>query len=163
MASAPALPANSMMVVDPIAIHSAASGCRPRRWRNVMSRKFKTTTSSHLKLSSDRPRQVCSGSQGKDLSRVHDVVRIDRTLDLAHQIERRPEFVFEIIHLALADAMLAGTGAVHGDRPQGQAVAERLHARHIVRVVAIEQHRDVEIAVADMAEDGPEQAALCKV
>src|SRR5260370_42514454 len=54
-------------------------------------------------------------SENENLSRVHDVVGVDRTLDGAHQVERRSELVLEIGHLALADAVLAGTGAVHGD------------------------------------------------
>jgi hypothetical protein len=42
MASAPAALANSMTVAEPIDIHNAASGCRPSRCRNFMSRKSKS-------------------------------------------------------------------------------------------------------------------------
>ena len=38
----------------------------------------------------------------------------------------RPCSASEILHLALADAVLAGAGAVHRQRPLDQPLAERL-------------------------------------
>ena len=55
-------------------------------------------------------------------------------------------------HLALADAVLAGAGAVHGERPLHQALR---HAwRGDLVGLAGSTMKQMEIAVADMADDG---------
>ena len=46
----------------------------------------------------------------------------------------RPSSAGEIFHLALADAVLAGAGAVHGERALDQALDEGLGARELVGV-----------------------------
>ena len=48
---------------------------------------------------------------GNDFSGIHAIVRIDGSLDRAHQIHGRAVFEPEILQFALADAMFAGTGA----------------------------------------------------
>src|SRR3982074_1042705 len=106
---------------------------------------------------------IPAASENENLSRVHDVVGVDRTFDGAHQVERRSELVLEIGHLALADAVLAGTGAVHGDGAGRQSIGKCLHPFHLVGVVAVEHHGDMEIAVADMTHDRPEQAAAREI
>src|SRR6188768_2029467 len=51
------------------------------------------------------------------LPRVHQVMRIEGPLDGAHHVERlRAVFRFQELHLAEADAVLAGAGAVHRQR-----------------------------------------------
>ena len=63
-----------------------------------------------------------------------------------------PCSAMQIFHLALADAVLAGAGAVHGDGAFGQAFEKILGALDLVGVVEIDQQQHMEIAVADMAD-----------
>ena len=68
-----------------------------------------------------------------NLPRIHDALRIERLLDRAHGGKRRfAQFAREIFHLALPDAVLAGAGAVHGDRPLHQPLAKILRAYDFV-------------------------------
>ena len=64
----------------------------------------------------------------------------------------------EIANLALADAVLAGAGAAIGQRPLDQPVEEGLHLAPLLGIGRVDQRQDVEIAVADMADDRREQA-----
>ena len=61
------------------------------------------------------------------LAGIHDVVRIERALDRAHDVERRFAVLGRhIFHLALADAVLAGARSAHGNGAQaGGAYATR--------------------------------------
>src|SRR5262245_7544441 len=55
--------------------------------------------------------------QRHDLSRIHDVVGIERALDGRHGRQRgASQFAREIFHLSLPDPVLARTSAVHGER-----------------------------------------------
>ena len=54
-------------------------------------------------------------SKVDDLARIEDVERVERPFDRAHGSERGLAVLgLEIFHLALADAVLAGAGSVHG-------------------------------------------------
>src|SRR3974377_37146 len=77
--------------------------------------------------------------EADDLARLHDVERIERPLDRARGGERGLAVLGrEIPHLALADAVLAGAGAVHRQRSLDQAFEERLHPRLLVGVAEID-------------------------
>ena len=65
----------------------------------------------------------------------------------------------KIFHLALADAVLAGAGAVHGDGALGEPGEKFLRAPDLVGVVAVDQQQHMEIAVADMADHRRQQPA----
>ena len=69
-----------------------------------------------------------------------------------------PISALQVLGLALADAVLAGAGALHGDGALGQALQEALHRRHLLGVGAVEHRRGVEVAVAGVAGDGRDQA-----
>jgi hypothetical protein len=95
------------------------------------------------------------------LARIHDVEWIDRALERAHQFDcRAAVFALEILHLLLSDAVLAGAGPVHGDRPRDKPIDELLHFRDLLRVIGIDQRQAMEIPVADVADDGRKQAHL---
>ena len=60
----------------------------------------------------------------------------------AHGGERGfAEFGFEVFHLALADAVLAGAGSVHGQRAFDQPFDSILGPRHLVGVLHVHQQR----------------------
>src|SRR5262245_59257242 len=99
-----------------------------------------------------------------DLARVHDVRRVERLLDGAHGGERAGTILrLKIFHLALPDAMLARARALHGECAVHQAFAQRLCARRLLGVAQVDQQREMEIAVADMAENRRHQPALGNV
>src|SRR5215475_11216088 len=99
-----------------------------------------------------------------DLAGVHDVGRVERLLDGTHGGERAGTVLrFEIFHLALPDAVLARARALHGQRAVHQAFAQRLGARRLVGIAQVDQQREMEIAVADMAENRRHQPALGNV
>src|SRR6516162_3604899 len=68
----------------------------------------------------------------KDLSRVHNVVRVERLLDRLHGCDRAAVLGFKILDLAVTHAVLAGAGAVHGDRAQRQPCDEALGPHELV-------------------------------
>src|SRR5215471_16869783 len=68
-----------------------------------------------------------------NLTRIHDVLRVERLLERAHDGERRlAVLLHQILHLALPDAVLARAGALHGERAFDQALAEPVGARDLV-------------------------------
>jgi hypothetical protein len=92
----------------------------------------------------------------QDLAGVQDVVGIDGALDCAHQVDGHIAVLQRHVGLlADADAMFAGAGAVHADGALGQARGEFLGAGQVLGLVRIGQQHDVEIAVADMADQRP--------
>src|SRR6266851_10379629 len=97
---------------------------------------------------------VRSIDRSQDLPWIHDVVRIERLLDGAHQRHRFAVFLVQELDLAHADAVLAGAGAAHRQGARHHAVVERLGARQVGRIVRIDHHGEMEVAVADMADDG---------
>src|SRR5436853_5863175 len=89
-----------------------------------------------------------------DLSGIEDILRVERLFQGAHGVEcLRAKLGLQIFLLALADAMLAGTGAAHGLGALDQAMHELLAARHLLPVIDVAEQRAVEIAVADMPDN----------
>ena len=68
-----------------------------------------------------------------------------------------PDLRFQIGHLALADPVLAGAGAVHGDGAFRKPFDQLLRRPHLGRVGRIDENAQVKIAVADMADDRRQQ------
>src|SRR5262245_22075430 len=89
----------------------------------------------------------------KDLARIENAQRVERGLDGAHDGEAVAKLGLQVLGLALADAVLAGAGALHPDGALGQPVQERLDRGHLLRVGAIEHGLGVEVAVPGMAGD----------
>src|SRR5690349_12746923 len=87
-----------------------------------------------------------------DLSRVHDVVRVERALQRAHHRDGIAVLGDEEIHFAVADAVLAGAGAVHGDGTLHHAVIEATRLGQLLGLGRIENEGEMKIAVADMAD-----------
>src|SRR4029079_4220594 len=63
-----------------------------------------------------------------------------------------------IADLALAHAVLAAAGALHEQGALGEPVEKALHRAPLLGTAGIEQRHDMEIAVADVADDRGEQA-----
>ena len=98
-----------------------------------------------------------------DLPWVHQVVGVEGSLDGAHEVDPVAVLCVEELNLAVADAVLSGAGAVHGDGAGDQALIERRGARDFVRIVRVEHHVDMEVAIADMADDRRQQPLLLDV
>src|SRR4051812_4529968 len=69
----------------------------------------------------------------------------------------------EEVPLAVPHAVLAGAGPADGDRASYEAVVERNRAGAFVRVVGVDQDREMEIAVAHMADQRSQQRGLREV
>src|SRR5258708_14899611 len=94
-----------------------------------------------------------TSSRGQYLSRIENVLRIERLLECAHGLDRfRAEFGHDVLLLALPDAVLPGAGAAHRLRAFHQAMHEILAARHFVAIVHVADQLSVEIAVSDLAD-----------
>src|SRR5262245_41052718 len=75
---------------------------------------------------------------------IHDLVRVKRPLERLHSGKCAAVLDLQILHLALTDAVLARTRAVHCNGAQRQALDEAHGARHFIGIVAVGQQRDVE-------------------
>ncbi len=69
----------------------------------------------------------------------------------------------ERLAFALADSVLAGAGSLHADRAIAEALDEGQRSRHLLRVRRVDHQRDMEIAVADMADDRRDKAGRLDV
>src|SRR5438445_9027545 len=95
----------------------------------------------------------CARSRGKDLSGIHQAVRVERHLDRPHDIDGFAELIDEIVDLAEPDAMLARAGAVHRNGASNHAGLQRFGAVNLVRLCGVDQDQHVEIAITDMPDD----------
>jgi hypothetical protein len=66
--------------------------------------------------------------------------------------------VLHIGDLLLADAVLAGAGAAHGDGAVGEAGGESFGGVDLVGVAHVDKRAHMKIAVGDMAEDRGDEA-----
>ena len=96
----------------------------------------------------------------EDLARVHDVVRIERLLDSAHGIQCAVHLLDQGGFFPLAYPVLAGAGALHFKCPVIEPRNKCLRGSDLVYILAVDQHGDMEIAIADMADDGCNQAGI---
>src|SRR6185437_11446174 len=80
-------------------------------------------------------RESGRGSHPHDLARVHDVVGVEGLLDQAHDAERFAVLGLQEVDLAIADAVLAGAGALHGEGAGDQAGVEALGLGDILGIV----------------------------
>ena len=57
-----------------------------------------------------------------NLPRIHDVVRVERSLDGDHHVQRCPSMLgSQVFHLALPHPVLPSAGPIHRQRPLNQA------------------------------------------
>src|SRR5262249_30931797 len=89
-----------------------------------------------------------SVDRADDLARVHDVVGVERLLDGAHQRHRLAVLLVEELDLAQAHTVLAGAGAAERQRPCDEPVVQRIGALEVGRVVGIDHHGEMEVAIA---------------
>src|SRR5574340_734866 len=88
------------------------------------------------------------------LSRTHQVVRLQRALDVAHHRYRVLSMLAdEMLYLADPHAVLAGAGAVHGEGARDETLVDRLRFLQLARFLRIERDTEVEIAIAHVAGD----------
>src|SRR5262245_47147991 len=97
--------------------------------------------------------QTGERSDADDLARVENVGGIEGPLDRGHHLDSWTRFLGQAVHLAEADAVLPGAGAAHFDRAPDQALVDLLRSRKLLGQIRVDQHQDMEIAVADMADD----------
>ncbi len=82
------------------------------------------------------------------------VLRVQRALDAAHRVHGYGAgFVNQVAHLVQAHAVLAGAGAFQPQRALHHLHVELLHGREFFRIIRVEQVAEVEVAIADVADD----------
>src|SRR5258708_19856264 len=87
-----------------------------------------------------------TSSRRQYLSRIENVLRIERLLQCAHGLDRfGAEFRREVLLLALPDAVLPGAGAAHRLRALHKAMHEVLAARHFVAIIHVPHQRALDI------------------
>ena len=69
----------------------------------------------------------------------------------------------EVFLLPQPNPMLTRTSAFHGNRPFDHPPADPRRFFHLLRVVGINQHDQMEIAVADMPNKWRQQSTLCNI
>src|SRR5215467_3355556 len=81
-----------------------------------------------------------TSSEGDDLARIHDVLRVERLLERPHDGERLLAVLArEVFHLPLPDPVLTRAGALHGERALDQPLAQPVGTADLVPVVHVDQ------------------------
>ena len=104
-------------------------------------------------------------ASSEDLSGIHPVVGVERLLDGAHHVERGAMLGFHVLHLPVADAVLAGAGAAHRQRASHQLFVQPSRLVDFGGIVGVEQIHQMEIAVSrvpDQADRERRAAALLR-
>ena len=85
-----------------------------------------------------------------DFARVQNAVGIERLLDGAHDADRFAMLGDKKIHLAIADPVLTGTGALHRERTRDHAVIETARLSHFFRSIGVDHKDEMKIPVTHM-------------
>ena len=88
----------------------------------------------------------------KNLSRIHDVCRVKRPLDLPHHIDGVSQFGLEKIDFSCTDAVLAGTGTLRGYCAPHHPVVQFTGFVDLDRIFGVDQNQQMEIAIADVSD-----------
>ena len=88
----------------------------------------------------------------KDLTRVHQPVRVEASLQSLHDTNSlEAQLVNEGSFLAEADAVFAGAGSFHFEGAIDHVVHDLFNAFSFCWILTVVQDRGVEVAVTDMA------------
>src|SRR4051812_21367679 len=93
----------------------------------------------------------------ENLSRIEDVPRIERLFDGAHEAHAVAVLQVHELGLAVADAVLAGAGAVQRDGAAHQTLVQHFRLRQFRRTGRIDAEAEVEVAVTDVADRRDEE------
>ncbi len=85
-------------------------------------------------------------------------------LERPHQLDALAAVLeLEVLALTGSDAVLAGAGALHLDRPDDHSGHQLPGAHELIGIVRVDQHDRVEVAVADVADDRRHEPRLLDV
>src|SRR3954468_24851932 len=96
-----------------------------------------------------RLRRWLGGGEGEFLAGVHDAVRVERALHLAHHGDGGAEFGVRVITADDADAVLAAGGAAVLQREIVDCLGEQFRALDLLRYM-VDDDRAVHVAAADV-------------
>src|SRR3954468_13516914 len=107
--------------------------------------------------------ECCSSAlQREDFSRIQNVLRVQGSLDFAHDPDRLTVFGDQKLLFAKSDAVFPSARPVHRQRPHYQAVVQTLGLLEFLRIVTVDQKAEVEVAVSDMSDQGGDQETACQ-
>ena len=89
----------------------------------------------------------------QDFARIHQVVGVERVLDLAHDLDGGSAFLFERGDFAQTDAVLTGAGAAGLQRQIDELGAKIFDLGQFALVAGCDDTDAVVIAIADVAEE----------
>src|SRR5258706_1530888 len=104
-----------------------------------------------------RPQRCLGRFERDDLAGIHDPVRVEQILDATHDRQQVAVLEREVLELSVADPVLARARAAARERIFDDRAVEPVGLRDRRGVFRIEQERDVEVPVADMADDAAAQ------
>ncbi len=95
---------------------------------------------------------------GEDLAWIHQVGRIESVLDCAHRIHGGGTVLLnQEIHLMHTNTMLTCANAIHVQRALDDTVVQAFCFFEFLGLIRIDQNRNVEIAIPDVAHDRARQ------
>src|SRR6476659_8852712 len=95
---------------------------------------------------------------GKQLARVHEIERVERLLDCAHDVDGLATvFRLEKPHLSQADPVLAAARAVERERTLHEPVGEPLRLGNLFGRLRVHRKDHVEVAIADVTDERASQ------
>src|SRR5687768_17199397 len=95
-----------------------------------------------------------------ELSRVHDVGRIERLLNRPHHIESRSVLGFQKFHLTASNAVFSGRRAVHRQGAAHQPVIKGLALKNLFFITHVAKQLHMEISIPHMPDDRSEQVVF---
>src|SRR6516162_11783012 len=87
-------------------------------------------------------------SNSDDFPGVHNVARVERLLDRAHDTERLAVLADEKIHLAIPHPVLAGAGSLHLQRAGHHAVIDAARFGNLLGPLRVDHEYEMEIPIA---------------
>jgi hypothetical protein len=91
--------------------------------------------------------------RSKDLTRVHDVLRIEGPLNGMHGIDSLAELLAQKFNLAAADTMFTRARSFESDGSLNQALMKCLRRDQCLRVVRVSSDEQVKVSIADVPHD----------
>ena len=92
-----------------------------------------------------------------------DVLRVEHSLDETHDGHGLAELLLQIATFARTDPMLAGAGPVERQRALDESLMEGARLRDLINVGGVDENKEVEIAVSDMADERRQERRLFKI
>ena len=93
-------------------------------------------------------------SNSHDFPGVHDVARVERFLDRAHDANRLAMLADQKIHLAISNPVFTGARPLHRERACHHPIVESARFGDLFRPLGIDHEHEMKVPIADMTDQG---------